>query len=497
MEKEGKSNEIRLGSGPPLEILDEVPKPLGKDKLTIGDILRIIGPSAIAVGIAIGGGEWMIGPSLFVKWGLGLLWITTLSCLFQTILNIEMSRYTLYTGEPINIGFMRLPGGGKVWGSLFFILATLQVGFQGISLALMAGTAAASLQLGRIAGLGDQGLVIAWGILHFIIGFILISIGRAIERTLEIFFWACLIIIIGGLLILDLAVVPAHIWMEGFKGFVSFGYIPAGVDVLILGAIAAYSAMGGISNNGITNYYRDKGYAMGGKVGYIPALIGGKKIPLSPSGKVFKINPENIRIWKQWLKLLYIDQWGLFWFGGMIGMLLPGLLAVALLPPGTTIGGWGVAAYQGDAFRKLWGPIGFIAAIGIGWIICFNTQIGIVENYIRQIVDMAWSGIKGIREWAKGDVRRVYYPITVVYMIWAFIVMNVGAPLVLLAISANIANLIMVITALLTIYINEKFLPKEIRSPMWQHILLVFGAIFWTIFFFFFVTQVLLGIKIF
>ena len=66
---------------------------------------------------------------------------------------------------------------------------------------------------------------------------------------------------------------------------------------------------------------------------------------------------------------------------------------------------------------------------------------------------MAWFGIKGIREWAKGDVRRIYYPITALYIIWAFIVMNVGAPLVLLAISANIANLIMAITALLTMYI--------------------------------------------
>ena len=46
--------------------------------------------------------------------------------------------------------------------------------------------------------------------------------------------------------------------------------------------------------------------------------------------------------------------------------------------------GMGGAAYQGDAFRKLWGPIGFITAMGIGWVVCFNTQIGIVENYIRQ-----------------------------------------------------------------------------------------------------------------
>ena len=68
----------------------------------------MMGPAVIAFGGSIGGGEWLMGPALFVKYGLVLLWITTVSTTLQTFFNLEMTRYTLVTGEPITIGFMRL-----------------------------------------------------------------------------------------------------------------------------------------------------------------------------------------------------------------------------------------------------------------------------------------------------------------------------------------------------------------------------------------------------
>ena len=51
-------------------------------------------------------------------YGPALLWLCTLSVLFQGVLNTEMARYTLATGEPVFAGFMRLqpgpPGGEAV-----------------------------------------------------------------------------------------------------------------------------------------------------------------------------------------------------------------------------------------------------------------------------------------------------------------------------------------------------------------------------------------------
>ncbi|MDI6894691.1 MAG: hypothetical protein QME70_08825 [Bacillota bacterium] len=81
--------EVRPGGlGPPFQVVD-MPEP---PPLRRRAILAIIGPSVIALGGSIGSGEWLIGPSVFVKWGLALLWITTVSATLQTFLNLEMLR---------------------------------------------------------------------------------------------------------------------------------------------------------------------------------------------------------------------------------------------------------------------------------------------------------------------------------------------------------------------------------------------------------------------
>jgi hypothetical protein len=76
--------------------------------VTFRKLMAVLGPAVIALGGTIGGGEWLVGPSLFVKCGLALLWIPTISSTLQVFLNLEMCRYTLYTDEPITVGFMRL-----------------------------------------------------------------------------------------------------------------------------------------------------------------------------------------------------------------------------------------------------------------------------------------------------------------------------------------------------------------------------------------------------
>jgi hypothetical protein len=106
------------GRGPRFEV-EDFPEPL-RD-LTPKKLFAVLGPAVIALGGTIGGGEWLIGPSLFVKWGLALLWVTTVSALLQVFLNLEMTRYTLYTGEPVTVGFMRLAPGKAFWGWLFTI----------------------------------------------------------------------------------------------------------------------------------------------------------------------------------------------------------------------------------------------------------------------------------------------------------------------------------------------------------------------------------------
>ena len=98
------SDEIDPGCLPAWERAD-LPEPL---PFGLMNLFRTIGPGAILLAAAIGGGEWIAGPLATKEFGRGILWIATVAVILQTIFNLEAVRYTLYTGEPIVTGFMRL-----------------------------------------------------------------------------------------------------------------------------------------------------------------------------------------------------------------------------------------------------------------------------------------------------------------------------------------------------------------------------------------------------
>ena len=61
------------------------------------------------------------GPAVTAKYGAALLWVATISIIFQAVYNVEISRYTLYTGEPIFTGKLRIPPSPVFW-ALFYLL---------------------------------------------------------------------------------------------------------------------------------------------------------------------------------------------------------------------------------------------------------------------------------------------------------------------------------------------------------------------------------------
>jgi hypothetical protein len=490
IDMEEKKNLDIAGCGPQFGVAD-MPEP--PRDLTPRKLFAILGPAVIALGGTIGGGEWLVGPSLFVKWGLALLWITTVSALLQVFLNLEMCRYTLYTGEPITVGFMRLKPGKAFWGWFFTIVGFLERAMPGW--AMGTATALAAFQLGRIPGGPDRGTIIIWTYVILLSCVVLVSLGRTIERTLEWANWIMMFVVLGGLLILDIYIVPGSVWLEGLKGFFSFGYVPKGVDLLLLGALVGYSAYGGFGNNAITNWYRDKGYGMGGTVGYIPAAIGGKMVHVSSVGKIPNITDKNISNWKGWWKVLNIDQWGVFYVGAMIGMFLPGILYVGVLPRGESLSSWGIAASSASGLILKLGNFGWFLALFFGFWILYSTAISNVDLVVRQSTDMLWFASPGVRKFGKEDIRRIYYLLLIVFFIWACLFVNITIPIIIFAISANIANLTMALSAILTMRLNRKVLPKQFRPPVWREVVLILNLIFFGFFFGIFLLNRFFGLK--
>src|SRR6476620_477220 len=83
------------------------------------NILAMLGPGLVMGASAIGGGEWLAGPAVTAKYGGALLWVAAVSILFQVVYNIEISRYALYTGEPIFTGKFRIPAPPFLWVVLY------------------------------------------------------------------------------------------------------------------------------------------------------------------------------------------------------------------------------------------------------------------------------------------------------------------------------------------------------------------------------------------
>lgn len=449
----------------------ELPAP---PSFTPRNVLRTIGPGIIGLGIAIGSGEWLLGPSVVARYGPALLWVTTVSVLLQVFINIEMARYAMYTGEPIMVGFMRTWPGPRFWSGLYGLLTFLQVGWPGWALA--SATAVAALSLGRLPGAADAELVKLFGYLTFGICVLILVVGRTIERNLEYAMWVLMSAVFGYLLFVDLTMVSAASWRAIAVGFVSFGALPPGADWLLIGGFAAYSGLGGVSNAYMTNWMRDKGFAMGATVGYIPAATG-TPVSLSPQGNVFVVDERSLKRWHDWFRFLNIDQCVIFAVGSILGMMLVTLMSLEFVPAGTQIGGWAVADLQASTIAERHGRIFWYLTLMTGFWVLFKTQLGQSDGLVRTLTDMLWSGSVGRRRHTT-DVRRLYYTILAIFVVWGCIALNLAQPLTLVVIGANVAGVNFVFISIHTLVLNRRVLPRELRPPVWREVMVVLCALF-------------------
>ena len=101
---------IPHGSLPPLRYRD-LPEPIS--------LRRMIGPSIVLTGLALGSGEFIFWPYITYKTGFVFFWACILGVITQYFLNMEIERCTLATGESVITGFCRL---SFHWAWIFLIL---------------------------------------------------------------------------------------------------------------------------------------------------------------------------------------------------------------------------------------------------------------------------------------------------------------------------------------------------------------------------------------
>jgi hypothetical protein len=459
--------------------LPEPPRPRGLQWL------GVVGPGVIVLGAAIGSGEFLLGPAAFVQYGLVILWITGLATILQTVYNQELMRYTMYTGEPAFTGFMRTKPSSNFWAWVYSIFYFLQTGIPGWAAA--ASGAIFFLFAGRIAAPDEENTTYFIAVGAYLLCVVIVMVGRKIERTLELLNWAMVSVILLGFLLIVLFYTSPGTWVEALVGYIGvdpdegFNPIPSGMDPFLLGAVAAYAAAGGVVNLSLSNWARDKGYGMGGVTGYIPAMVGGEEVHLAHSGYIFDPKKEgNMERWRGWWRIITADQWGVFFIGAILGMALPAIIYVTFIPAGESLESLGVAAALADAVKtEIGGFLATIIALMAAWIL-FKTQLDILEGMVRGLTDILWTGSKRLQ--AAGDVRKIYYSVLAAVIVAGLIILRLPQPLALLALSANMAGIVFIVSSLHLLKINTKFLPKEIQPSPLRKVLLVVMAIFYSIF---------------
>jgi hypothetical protein len=69
-----------------------------------------------------------------------------------------------------------------------------------------------------------------------------------------------------------------------------------------------------------------------------------------------------------------------------------------------------------------------------------------------------------------------------VVSLWGIIALRLTQPIVLLALSANMAGIAFIISAFHVLYVNTKLLPRELRPPLWRRLALIALAVFYGLF---------------
>jgi hypothetical protein len=248
--------------------------------------------------------------------------------------------------------------------------------------------------------------------------------------------------------------------------------------------LAASSGAGGIQSFTITNWIRDKGFGMGAHVGAIPSMFRSRTIVLSRSGKIFHPNAESLAHWRNWWRYVYVDQVFLWGVGALLGMYLNVNLSSQIVPTGEHLEGLAAGAYQAQHLASIgWAGLWTLTLLNGFWIL-FSTQLGNTDALVRTVTDILWMSSPRVRNWKGGKVHWIYYGVLSAYIVWAVIAVGMAPPMTLFKIMANIGGLMLVIGGIQIIIVNRKFIPSELRAPIWREMMVAGCVVFYGYFLF-------------
>ena len=418
---------------------------------------RMIGPGVVAVGIGMAAGEIILWPYLTAIGGLGLLWLAFCTLAVQFVINMEIERYTLATGQTVVAGFSRW---WKGWGIIICLAGAFQYAWPGWA-------TSGSTVLTYLVGGGDP----VWITVVTLVAIgVLLSVSKVVYNTVERVEIVKVGLTIFFLIVVVVFVISLGTWGDGARATVTeFGQIPEGITfTLLLSAIGAAGA-GGVHNLVLSNWIRDKRYGMGAHVPRLVSPITGREEAAGTDLYAFPSDEQNLARWQVWWKRANVEHLVTFVAVCFVTITVMCLLAYQLLFGrddikndtsflrieadilSDQVGGWLKLLFLAVATVSLWA-----AAMGLLDIIGRVASDFLRRNYLQTS--------------ARWTEPRLY-----VTVVWAEIVLGSSIllagftqPLGLLIVSTCAASVVTLLYSILLVRLNLKDLPSAVRLGGWR-----------------------------
>lgn len=470
---------------PPLKYRD-MPEPIAWQKM--------VGPSIILAGLALGSGEFIFWPKVVHSTGFVFFWACIVGVITQFFVNLEIERWTLVTGESAITGFCRL---SRHWAWIFLIMNVVPWAWPG--------WATGSAQLGSWLVFGpwihanEAGQTIhdsyyttplAIGLL-ILCGVVLTS-GPVVYNTVEklqtwlVALIIVLVVIIGACVIRWDAVVAL---LEGLR---HFGTMPnlekTGLTKIdLLGAIA-FAGAGGTMNLSQSNYIKDKGYGMGRYIGRITSPLTGNEEAISETGYHFRHTSDNMARWKVWWRAANVEHFCSFLMTCFICLFLLALICYSLMYDAngqlTEVG-----RSAGKNFAFVWAQAEMLGRHPFGWFLkpaylvagmalLVTTEIGVLDASSRISADIV--KVNWLRDNDRWSVSRLYFCFLWGEIILGSIILSAGMiePQSLLRTAAAMNGTVMFLYSLLLLYLNAKILPRSLSITPVRFVAVVWSCAF-------------------
>jgi hypothetical protein len=426
---------------------------------------KLVGPGAVLVGLSIGAGELIVWPILTARFGASLVWAAVLGLLLQLIINIEVGRYTLASGESVYGGIARL---SHRWVPMFLLLNVCGWILPGWA------RACAGAVKAMLVGPDGPGEPWLWTAITFASVGVVMFGPRHVYRYLEKITISLVVIMVLGLFVIAATVATGDAFVDLTKGIANFGHKPASLPLYELFSAIVFAGAGGTTNLMLSYYLRDKGWGMG-------ALVRDEE----GSTRAFSVidTAVNRTRWRQWFNHMRADQAVFFWLMNTITILLFVLSALVVLYPAGIIPDREMLVLQEAAILEtVWGRTGSYLFLAVGIACLFSTQLTLLDGVARSCADLlhsnySWAARRPFSVWYRGIALGWMIAGTALTWAWS------GLPPAMFLLSAGFfGGIAMALYCPLLLVANVRLLPPICRPGRLQMALLGGVTLFYVVF---------------